>query len=173
MFLIKHSKYLLTLGLLVSAGCSPNNAQLLLNQSKGLINENQYHAAQILLEQVIAENPNTDEATKAKAELFFVTKRLQKEFDNRMSDTERSMTKIVGAVERYRTDKKKLPATLKDLYPYYLNPIPLDGWGHPFFYTQRVESAKYAYRVFSFGARSKPIPLDQLDPSLMKDALTP
>lgn len=161
-----------TLVLIAILGCSSGTAKLLLSQSRTLINENQYLAAQVLLNGIITDYPNTEEATKAKAELFFVNKRLEKDFDNRMLETKRSITRIVSAIERYRSDKKKLPATLNDLYPQYLNPIPLDAWKHPFFYTLNAVSKEFSYQVFSMGAEAKPIPHNLLDPSLTSHSIS-
>lgn len=115
MFITKAYRSVSTLVLIAILGCSSGTAKLLLSQSRTLINENQYLAAQVLLNRIITDYPNTEEATKAKAELFFVNKRLEKDFDNRMLETKRSITRIVSAIERYRSDKKKLPATLNDL----------------------------------------------------------
>ncbi|MEY3314815.1 MAG: type II secretion system protein GspG [Holophagaceae bacterium] len=171
MFFTKNYRIISTLIVSASLGCSSDTPRLLLDQSRILTNENQYKAAQVLLNQIITDYPNSDEATKAKAELFFVTKRLDKDFDNRMLETRRSMIRIVIAIERYRTDKKKLPSTLNELYPQYLSTLPLDGWGHPFFYTLNSKSEEFPYRVFSMGSESKPIPFNLLHPSLTSQTI--
>ncbi len=143
--------------------CSSDTPRLLLNQSQILVNENQYVAAQLLLKQIIEDYPDSDEAVKAKADIFYINKRLEKDLNGRIQSTQKSLDNIITAINRYSTDKKKLPRNLNELYPYYLNQIPLDGWGHPFFYTPSENLKDGSYRLFSMGAASKPIPFDQLD----------
>lgn len=88
-------------------------------------------------------------------------------------DLTRSKIADLGStLESYKLEFSRLPATLQELIPKFLNEMPRDAWNRDFIY-QRDPQALKGYRLMSYGADGNPGGLEENADLSNQDAQRP
>ena len=135
-----------------SCGGDERRAERLWRQAIERVERGDTQGAVDRLQKIIDEFPDARAAEKAREQIV-VYRGLATAVQSYPSRRAREMTvQIARAIEAFRNEKGRAPATLDELIPGSIASVPLDPWNRPFLY----EVTARGYRLTCRGADGAP-----------------
>jgi hypothetical protein len=140
------------LALASSCGGEERRAERLWRQANERVEKGDTQGAVDLLQEIIDKFPDARVAAKAREQIV-VYQGLATAVQSYPSRRARElMVQIARAIETFRRENDRAPATLEDLVPSRMASVPRDPWGWPFLY----ETTAHGYRLTCQGADGAP-----------------
>jgi len=136
----------------LSCGGDERHAERLWRQAIACVEKGDTQGGVDRLQKIIDTFPDSRVAEKARAQIV-VYRGLANAVENYPLRRARElMVQISRAIESFRREKGRAPATLEDLVPAKLTSVPNDPWDRPFLY----ETTARGYRLRCRGAERAP-----------------
>lgn len=142
----------LALALAIGCGGPERKADRLWRRAMDRVSHGDTNAAIVLMQKILDDYPDTSAAKKARDQIV-VYRGLAHAVEAYPTRRARElMVRVARAVEAYKHEKGRPPASLADLVPRRLAAVPDDPWGRPFAYAVSGRS----YRLRCDGADGAP-----------------
>jgi len=135
-----------------SCGGDERRAERLWRQAIACVEKGDTQGAVDRLQKIIDTFPDSEVAERARDQII-VYRGLATAVENYpMRRARELMVQIARAIESFRRENRRSPATLDELVPAKLTSVPLDPWDRPFQY----ETTSRGYRLRCLGASGAP-----------------
>jgi len=135
-----------------SCGGNERHAERLWRQALAAVEKGDTQGAVDRLQKIIDMYPDSDVAAKAREQIIVYRGLATAVESYPMRRARELMVQIARAIESFRREKGRAPATLDELVPAKLASVPEDPWNRPFLY----ETTPRGYRLTCRGLEGAP-----------------